>query len=143
YTTLFRSDTGFRGIPLFPFPNRLAQGRYELDGKTYQLPINEPGRGNALHGFLFQLEPEVRHLEQSEKSAQATLTYRYPGDIDGYPFPGEVNITYKLLAGSLEIVMDIHNTGKHTMPVGFGWHPYYQLDSNVDEMLMRLPPVKE
>lgn len=137
------NDTGFRGIPLFPFPNRLAQGRYAMGGKTYQLPINEPGRGNTLHGFLFQLEPEIRHLEESETSAQATLTYRYPGNLDGYPFPCEVNITYKLLAEALEIVMHIHNTGKETMPVGFGWHPYYQLDNTVDDLLMRLPPVKE
>src|SRR5438034_969248 len=40
------------GIPiLFPFPNRIRDGRYSWDGKSYQLPLNDPTRLNAIHGF--------------------------------------------------------------------------------------------
>src|SRR4051794_1695138 len=40
------------GIPiLFPFPNRIREGRFTWDGKTYELPCNDPTRSNAIHGF--------------------------------------------------------------------------------------------
>ena len=40
------------GIPvLFPFPNRIRDGRFIWDGRTYQLPLNDPTKKNAIHGF--------------------------------------------------------------------------------------------
>ena len=40
------------GVPiLFPFPNRIANGRFECNGKTYQLPLNDSTQKNAIHGF--------------------------------------------------------------------------------------------
>ncbi len=40
------------GIPvLFPFPNRIRDGRFTWDGRTYQLPIDDPAKKNAIHGF--------------------------------------------------------------------------------------------
>ena len=41
----------FRGAVLVPWPNRVVGGRYVFDGQVHQLPINEPDRGNALHGL--------------------------------------------------------------------------------------------
>ena len=41
------------GIPvLFPFPNRIRDGRFSWDGKDYQLPTNDPSGKNAIHGFV-------------------------------------------------------------------------------------------
>ena len=42
----------YQGCVLFPFPNRLENGRYKFNGKKYQLPINEIDRNNQLHGFV-------------------------------------------------------------------------------------------
>jgi aldose 1-epimerase len=40
------------GIPvLFPFPNRIRDGRYTWDGREYQLPLDDPAGKNAIHGF--------------------------------------------------------------------------------------------
>ena len=40
------------GIPiLFPFPNRIRDGRFTWNGKAYQLPLNDPAKRNAIHGF--------------------------------------------------------------------------------------------
>src|SRR5437762_11018156 len=36
---------------LFPFPNRIRDGRYTWAGREYQLPINGPGGKHAIHGF--------------------------------------------------------------------------------------------
>jgi len=40
------------GAVLAPWPNRTAEGRYEFGGVAHQLPINEPGLGNAAHGLI-------------------------------------------------------------------------------------------
>ena len=41
------------GIPiLFPFPNRIRDGRFTWDGQDYQLPLNDPSGKNAIHGFV-------------------------------------------------------------------------------------------
>ena len=40
------------GIPvLFPFPNRIRDGRFTWDGRTIELPLNDPTQKNAIHGF--------------------------------------------------------------------------------------------
>src|ERR1700683_808668 len=43
---------GAHGTPLIPWPNRLADGRYRFDGVDYQVALTEPGKHNAIHGFL-------------------------------------------------------------------------------------------
>nr|MCU0326080.1 hypothetical protein [Spirosomataceae bacterium] len=45
-------DDYLRGKPsafLFPFPNRLEDGKYTFEGHEYQMPITEPARQNAIH----------------------------------------------------------------------------------------------
>src|SRR5262245_26845614 len=40
------------GIPvLFPFPNRIRDGRFTWQGRGYQLPLNDSSGKNAIHGF--------------------------------------------------------------------------------------------
>ena len=43
---------GAHGAPLIPWPNRLADGKYRFDGTDYQVAVNEPDKGTAIHGFL-------------------------------------------------------------------------------------------
>ncbi len=134
-------DTGYRGIPLFPFPNRLAAGRYSFQGKTYQVAINEPGSGHALHGFLYHLTPQISIQTLTKTCAHATAVYDYPGNVEGYPFPSRVEFQYKLHGESLKVEVKITNTGTRPLPVGFGWHPYYQLDERVDDLYLQTPPL--
>ena len=44
--------TGARGLPLIPWPNRLADGAYTFDGTDHQVRLTEPDKHNAIHGFL-------------------------------------------------------------------------------------------
>ncbi len=49
-----------RGEVLAPWPNRIRDGSYEFDGRRHQLPLNEPDRGNAIHGLVRQVSLERR-----------------------------------------------------------------------------------
>src|SRR5436190_24204354 len=41
-----------RGVPiLFPFPNRIRDGKFRHGGRTFQLPKNDSTKANAIHGF--------------------------------------------------------------------------------------------
>ena len=44
--------TSGRGQVLMPWPNRIADGSYELDGRRHQLALSEPENGNAIHGLV-------------------------------------------------------------------------------------------
>jgi aldose 1-epimerase len=133
------TDKVFRNIPIFPVVNRLRDGRYEFNGKTYQLPVNETSRNNALHGFIHHIKPEVSVVEGDEVS-EATLRYDCDGSQQGYPFKAEVVIRYTLRASSeLDIEYRVHNRDKSPMPIGVGWHPYFGLSEKMDTLSLKLP----
>lgn len=41
-----------RGQMLIPWPNRIEDGAYEFDAKHHQLPLNQVGERNAIHGLI-------------------------------------------------------------------------------------------
>ena len=61
-----------RGQVLAPWPNRLEDATYELDGRRHQLPLNERETGNAIHGL-------VRWAAWSVSAARGTRAARRAG----------------------------------------------------------------
>lgn len=136
------NDRAYRNIPLFPLVNRLDAGLYKHNGTLYQLPVNEPGRNNALHGFIHKLVPEVE-VAEGKDSSEALLLYRYKGDYPGYPFAAEVRIHYVLSSdGKLDISYSVLNQHSTSIPIGVGWHPYFGLGHSIDELHLQLPEVR-
>lgn len=136
-------DQYYRGVPLYPFVNRLDAGRYDFAGRSYQFPVNEAARNNALHGFIQHLPVQISSSHLSPSRAQAQAVYDYAGDRDAYPFPACIVMTYTLdSAGSLELEMSVHNLSSCEVPVGIGWHPYFTLGEPVDNLHLQLPASK-
>src|SRR5438552_1653900 len=82
---------GGRGLPLLPWPNRLADGSYEFDGEQMQLPIDEIARRNAIHG----LTRYVNWTLTDRADDRVRVAYRlYPRH--GYPFTLDLQIDYAL-----------------------------------------------
>ena len=66
---------GRNGIPiLFPFPNRIRDGRYSFEGKDYELFI-DPGKDHAIHGFAIAAPWDV--VDQGATDAGAYLVGRF------------------------------------------------------------------
>ena len=122
---------------LFPFPNRLTEGRYEFEGKEYQFALNDSHRPNALHGFISELPFEL--VDHSENALNLKLIYE--GDRDEYPFPFDLEINYELLSNELKINIEVTNAGKGNMPCGFGWHPYFNAQISDESPRLKLPKV--
>lgn len=109
----------FHGKVLAPWPNRLADGRYNFDGHDYRLPLTEPARSTALHGLAADDDWTV--TEQSADAA--TLVLDLPAR-PGYPFSLRVGVTYALGDEGLTISTTALNTGGAPLPYGVGFHPW-------------------
>ncbi|MBK7869212.1 MAG: hypothetical protein IPJ74_00310 [Saprospiraceae bacterium] len=125
---------------MFPFPNRLQDGKYEWLGKTHQLPINDADTGNALHGFGRKKEMRVEEIETEENFAAITCLYSSQGEEVGYPFAFTFAISFRIEdTGNVEVELLFQNDDEQPIPVGFGWHPYFQLADTIDQMELQLP----
>ena len=127
--------TGGRGQVLIPWPNRVADGRYDFDGKSHQLPLSEPEHLNAIHGLVrwvswrpVEREPHGAVLEH--------VLHPQPG----YPFALELRIEYELAGDGLTVRTSATNTGAETCPFGCGAHPYLRAGTEtVDDAVLRIP----
>ena len=65
------------GTPiLFPFPNRIRDGRFSWDGKEYQLPLLDSTGGHAIHGFVCRRPWQVLDTGANESAAWLTAEFR-------------------------------------------------------------------
>ncbi len=134
-----KKDDPHKGYPsafLFPFPNRIKDGRYIFEEKEYDLERNDAEMNNAIHGLIAFSRFEV--ISSSEN--KATLTMSYLGENAGYPFPFKFTAHYVLKKDKLELTIEAENTGDSNMPCAFGWHPYFGFQgSAIGEMTVKAP----
>jgi aldose 1-epimerase len=78
------------------FANRLAAGRFRLDGRTYQAPVNNGP--NSLHGGTAGFDKVLWEVVGVESGPTASVTLRYvsPDGDQGYPGTLSVTATYSL-----------------------------------------------
>ncbi|OIN60801.1 aldose 1-epimerase [Arsenicibacter rosenii] len=140
-----KADEAYSSAMLFPFPSRIKHGIYRFDGNAYTLPFNDYGHDNAIHGLVHPKPFEVVGQHSTEQAASLTIAYMYTGDVNGYPFPFRLEMTYTLTladAGHLVLSLDFRatNTGITRAPMAFGWHPYFTLNNEpIDSMSIELP----
>ena len=123
-----------RGQVLAPFPNRLAGGRYTFGGRTCQVALDEPERGNAIHGM-------VRWLDWTEVSVTehdvvlACVLRPQPG----YAWELGLQVGYHLAADGLTVAAAATNHSDEPAPFGIGFHPYLSVGVPVDGVELRVP----
>ena len=97
----------FFGVTVGRFANRIAGGRFTLDGKAYQLPLND--KVNSLHGGGKGFDKVAWKIVSAKSGPTATLVlgYRSPDGDSGYPGNLDVTVTYTLdESGNLGIAYD-------------------------------------
>lgn len=110
---------GAHGTVLVPWPNRLADGRYRFDGVDYQVALTEPGKANAIHGFL---RWRTWCAEKRTPNRIVMVTRLHP--MMGYPFFLDVSVVYELGEAGLVVATTATNVGTTPCPYGCGQHPY-------------------
>lgn len=128
--TLQQRPTAFGNPILFPFPNRIRNGKWEFEGKTYQFD-KQPESPTTIHGLLLNLPYKVEKHAADKNGATLVCSLNsqdFPDVIRQYPFPFKIVITYTIKDAALTMDIMIKNTGKSNMPMGFGIHPYFRVD---------------
>jgi aldose 1-epimerase len=84
------------GATVGRFANRIAAGRFRLDGQSYQTPVNN-GK-NALHGGTIGFDKVLWEVVSVKNGPVASVTLRYvsPDGDQGYPGTMTVDATYSL-----------------------------------------------
>jgi aldose 1-epimerase len=115
------------GASVGRYANRIANGRFTLDGKIYQLAQNDGP--NALHGGVQGFDKrlwEIADVSAGPGSASVTLTYRSADGEEGYPGNLAVSATYTLGEAN-ELQIDYRATTDKTTVVNLTNHSYFNL----------------
>jgi aldose 1-epimerase len=139
YETLaeMKAKPQFGGIPfLAPWANRLSEDAFFANGEKFRL---NPDLGNIrrdqnqhpIHGLL-TVSPdwEVTAVEADADSARVTSRlefWTHPELMAQFPFAHTIEMTHVLRGGILEVRTTLRNLSGAPMPVGIGYHPYFQL----------------
>ncbi len=130
-----RMAPGGRGQLLVPWPNRIRDGRYDVDGTTHQLALTEPARSNASHG-LVRWAPWT--LEEHTDDF-VTLSHRLMAQ-SGYPWMLDLRVRYELGAEGLTVTQSATNRSSTAAPYASGAHPYLSVGAGpVDGWELTLP----
>jgi len=139
YATLaeMQAKPQFGGIPfLAPWANRLSEDAFFANGVKYRLNpdlgnIRRDQNQNPIHGLLnFSPDWTVKSIAADADSASATSRlefWTHPEMMAQFPFAHSIEMTYRLHDGVLEVRTTLENLSVAPMPVGIGYHPYFQV----------------
>lgn len=122
-------DGNYFGATVGRFANRIAKGRFTLDGHAYQLSVND--HGNSLHGGKPGFDKRVWKIESLHggSTASVVMSYVSPDGEEGYPGTLRVTATYTLTDGG-ELRIDYRATTDKPTIVNLSGHSYFNLASS-------------
>ena len=112
--------------------SRTANGKFEIDGKEYQLSLNN-NNDTHLHGGFIGLSKVVWDSEIVGDTLQ--FSHTQPDGTDGYPGNLEVLVTVSIktkspggrITGTF-LALDMRATCDQTTPINLTFHPYFNMD---------------
>lgn len=122
----FRSRPQVFGLPILFPPNRIADGRYTFEGRTYRYPITIEKEHNYHHGILKSQPFQVSKAHETADEVMIECRYYANAGNDAifrdFPHEFKCKVTYWLTAEGLEQEVMFSNRSRSAMPVGVGFH---------------------
>jgi aldose 1-epimerase len=121
-----RNNSSYFGCIVGRYGNRIAKGRFTLNGREHRLAQND--NGNHLHGGIKGFDKAVwkaRAIKSSD-SAGVALTYLSKDGEEGYPGNLSVTVVYRLTSDN-ELKIDYSATTDKETVVNLTHHSYFNL----------------
>ncbi len=109
--------------------NRIANARFHLDGKEYNVPANFLGK-HCLHGGAIGLQRRLWTMEADTAARALRLSYRSPDGEEG--FPGAVDFTVTMQLDGAVLTIDMEGRPDRPTPINLAQHNYYNLNGMGD-----------
>lgn len=122
----YLEDTPYFGAIVGRYANRIAGGKFKIDNKQYQLPLNDGA--NTLHGGIKGFDKVVWDADDFiyPDSAGVVLSYLSKDGEEGFPGNLDVKVSY-ILTNNNELKIEYTaNTDKPTI-VNLTHHSYFNL----------------
>ena len=121
----YRKNPEYLGAVVGRVANRIAGGRFTLDGVTYQTVLNDDPRPNSLHGgFSYAYRAwSMKHYD----GRRLTLALTSPDGDAGYPGTLEIEVEYTVTDAN-ELVIDYRYVSDRPTVVNLTNHTYFNLN---------------
>jgi aldose 1-epimerase len=122
----YEADTSYQGVAVGRYANRIANGRFTIDGERFQVTTNEGD--NCLHGGRLGLSKRLWLFEAVSQTACA-LVCRSPKGEEGFPGVMEARVELALTDDeTLEITWEAQVS--RPCPVSLTHHLYFNLSGD-------------
>lgn len=118
------STETYHGAIVGRYANRIAKGRFVLNGKEYQLAINNPP--NHLHGGPHGFNKQVWTIEEATDH-KIHLSYFSADGEENYPGNLKVSVIYTL-TGENELIINYEATTDQATVLNLTAHPFFNLN---------------
>jgi aldose 1-epimerase len=88
---------------------------------VYQLPINRPEDGTAIHGLARDRAWQV----EQQSGDRCTLTQALDGAAEGQPYRYRAQLSLALEPEGARLSVAVTNAAEQPFPFGLGWHPFF------------------
>ena len=131
------NDSPYFGALIGRYGNRLREGRFTLDGREVQLPVNNGvnhlhGGPDGYHKVLWKALPF-----QEGESVGLTLMHRSVDGEQGYPGTLDVTVVYEFNADN-ELIVAFDAVTDQATPVNLTQHSYFNLAGGGDILAHQL-----
>ncbi len=121
----YERDTAYLGALVGRCANRIAGGRFQLNGTEVQLSVNEPP--NTLHGGAIGFNKRVWRFENvAEDGRSLTLAYSSPDEEEGFPGALDLRAIFTLIAADT-LQIEYSAVATAATPVNLSHHLYFNL----------------
>jgi aldose 1-epimerase len=126
-------DNAYFGAIVGRYGNRIGKGKFTLEGKEYQLALNDGP--NHLHGGKIGFNKVLWEAEPSEDGKSLKLTYVSKDGEESYPGQFTLSVTYTLTEEN-ELKIEYNGTADKTTVVNPTHHSYFNLSGNMDSTIL-------
>ena len=138
----YLSSTAYIGATVGRVCNRINNGRFTLNGKTYQLACNEADRGTHLHGGMVGFSHRLwEYTVVSEDAPAVRFSLHSENGEEGYPGNLDIAVTMSLSEDDT-LSLSYEAVGDQDTPVNFTNHAYFNLNGcdggAVDNTFLRI-----